>query len=74
MANLWELTKQDPAVYLRSLNFGGDSQHCYPPVKTLEGTVPSCLPMIYMYATDEEDRWQIATFHKEAENSIEASK
>ena len=25
----------------------GDSHHCYPPVKTLVGTVPLCLPMIY---------------------------
>src|SRR6218665_3372670 len=36
-----------PSSVLRSLNLEGDSQHCCPPVKTLEGTVPTCSPMTY---------------------------
>ena len=54
---LWDLTKQDPAVslrLLRSLNFGGTANTAVPPVKTLEGTVPPCPPMIY--ATDRRQR------------------
>src|SRR6218665_2568426 len=44
-------SKQDPAVSLRSLNFGGDSQHCCPPSQNVGGgqslPVP---PMIYATA------------------------
>src|SRR6218665_212695 len=42
--------KQDPAVSLRSLNFGGTANTAVPPLKTLEGTVPPCPPMIYATA------------------------
>jgi len=41
---LWDLTKQDPAVSLRSLNFGGDSQHCCPPTQNVGGDSPSLSP------------------------------
>src|SRR6218665_3713093 len=33
--------KQDPAVFLRSLNFGGDSKHCCPPSQDFGGDSPS---------------------------------
>jgi len=39
-----------PSSVPPKLEIWGDSQHCCPPVKTLEGTVPLCSPMIY--ATD----------------------
>ena len=41
---MWDPTKQDPAVSLRSLNFGGTANTAVPPLKTLEGTVPPCPP------------------------------
>ena len=36
--------KQDPAESLRSLNFGGDSQHCCPPSRNFGGDSPSLSP------------------------------
>src|SRR6218665_2177871 len=39
-----------PSSVPPKLEIWGESQHCCPPVKTLEGTVPLCSPMIY--ATD----------------------
>jgi len=34
--------QQDPALFIRSLNFGGAVNTAVPPVKTFKGTVPPC--------------------------------
>jgi len=38
--SLRDLAKEDQTLSPQSLNLGGSSQHCCPPVKSLEGTVP----------------------------------
>ena len=36
-----------PSSVPPKLELWGETQHCYPPVKTLKGTVPPCLSMFY---------------------------